>query len=66
MQKLGQGHSGLITLHASNSDIKYGGTSMRQFIRIVIISSSLLVTTLMSGCIVVPGGGRHCGHYHCW
>jgi hypothetical protein len=38
---------------------------MRQFLRIALISSSLLVTTLVSGCIVVPGH-EHCGRYHCW
>ncbi|MDB5974281.1 MAG: hypothetical protein JWR07_1041 [Nevskia sp.] len=39
---------------------------MRQFIRIALVSSCLLATTLMSGCIVVPAGGHRCGHYHCW
>ncbi len=39
---------------------------MRQFIRIALVSSTLLVVALTSGCIVVPAGGRHCGHYHCW
>jgi hypothetical protein len=40
-------------------------TWMSRFLRIAVVSASLAVTTLMSGCIVVPPG-RHCGHYHCW
>jgi hypothetical protein len=39
---------------------------MRQFIRVALISSVLALSTLASGCIVVPAGGHRCGHYHCW
>lgn len=39
---------------------------MRQFIRVALISTCLALTTLASGCIVVPAGGHRCGHYHCW
>jgi hypothetical protein len=37
---------------------------MRQIVRIAVLSTSVLVTTLMSGCIVVPA--HRCGYYHCW
>ena len=37
---------------------------MRQIVRATILGASVLATSLMSGCIIVPA--HHCGHYHCW